>query len=552
MKVVTALWALNTVYNVIKVTNGLISAANVILGKTFVVTAGQITLATGAVKLFRTALITTGIGALIVGLGFIIEAIINTGDASANGAPKVNRFTQSINESGNAAQTAAGKYRMAKTEAGNYIRVLAHVPKAGKTSVLDDYAYGLKTNAKKKKEIDPMAEFLKSFENGGSGATKAKAAGEKAGKSFVDGVSLAVKNNAKRAAEQLAKFVEQTPIKDEWKELGSSLGNNLITGLQKSFERLGRVYAGSIVKGYKEIYKKLANLQDAFVARTQFQTQLKENIMSMFDFKSIKTGLSGIIKQFKDQVEQTKKFRDNLIELQKLGLSGELFRKIAEGQDFNTAAELVKGGAGAVGEINALYGQLQGFSEEISTVSGNALYNLGVDAATGYVRTLESGFTSLQKEQELFARKAKIQNQQRTLGLILSGNLTNPTTMSREQIQAEYDKLAGEFQRDFGRGGRFTNQLSNVQSRTNLDQYFLGGGQMNGNIANQLAYLDLGRSAQITADRAAREQARAERYGRSINVNVSGGISTSAQIGQSVVEAIRAYERSSGQVYASA
>jgi hypothetical protein len=145
IKVISTLYLLNTAYNLIKVTAGLVNVATTILGNTFTITAGKIGLATGAVKLFRTALITTGIGALVVALGFVIEAIINTSNAAEDGEPKVNRFTQAINNSGNEAKTAANKYRMAQTEAGNYIRVLAHIPKAGQTSVLDDYAYNIRT-----------------------------------------------------------------------------------------------------------------------------------------------------------------------------------------------------------------------------------------------------------------------------------------------------------------------------------------------------------------------------------------------------------------------
>lgn len=109
MKVVTALFVLNTTYNVVRAATGLFSAAAFILGNTFVVTAGKIGLATGAVKLFRTALITTGIGALVVGLGFIIEAIINTNEAAQNG-------TQDVDDYGAAVRRSATKTTNASVE----------------------------------------------------------------------------------------------------------------------------------------------------------------------------------------------------------------------------------------------------------------------------------------------------------------------------------------------------------------------------------------------------------------------------------------------------
>lgn len=422
---------------------------------------------------------------------------------------------------------------------------------------IDDTAAQMAASAEKLANLKVPSPQMEKFE-GSKGQASAKKAGQKTAKTFMTGVEMELARQKAKLDKILADFAEATPVKDEWTELGSVLGNQIIGGLSKSIEKVGSFIGNKSIRAFKEIYKKAAALQDAFVARTQFQTKLKEDIMSMFDFQNIKNGLGGIIKQFKDQVEQTKKFRDNLIELQKLGLSGDLFRKIAESQDFDAAAELVKGGAGAVGEINSLYGQLQGFSNEIATVSGNALYNLGVDSATGFVRTLEEGFVSLKSLADLEKQKAQVIAAQNAAAALTPFN----SGLNPDQIKAIQKKAAEDYQYYLGRfvdpitgqrrEGILRGPLQNAQLRTNLDQYFLGGGQMNGDVSNQLAYLGLGRGSQIAAERAAREQARAERYGRSVTVNVNGGISTSAQIGQSVVDAIRAYERSSGQVFASA
>ncbi len=381
----------------------------------------------------------------------------------------------------------------------------------------------------------------------------AKAAGKKAGGNFVGSFQNAINEFNKafpRKWKELAtKFLDANAVKPEWTEFGSKLGNTLINGLRKNIEkrRLGLQFL-------KPIYEQATKLQDAFAARTQYQVKLKEDIMGMFDFKDVKNGLSGIIKQFKDQVEQTKKFKENLAELQKLGLSGGVFQKIVEGQDFNTAAELVKGGAAAVGEVNTLFGQLTGFADEIATISGNQLYNLGVDAATGFTRTLEDGFGTLdtlyKKSVSQMRLLSKVQNLQM---LVESPNYRQIMGVSLEQAQAELATTQARYTAAYGPGGSQVRPMQNLNLRAGLDQYFLGGGQMSGNISNQLAYLGLGANAQAAADQAARQARReARQQGSNISINVNGGISTSAQIGQSVVEAIRAYERSSGQVYASA
>jgi hypothetical protein len=80
--IVIGLFALNTMYKTVVVAQAAFSAATAI--NTFVVgqmTAG-VSLATIALKLFRTALITTGIGAVLVGLGFLADYLINASGAT--------------------------------------------------------------------------------------------------------------------------------------------------------------------------------------------------------------------------------------------------------------------------------------------------------------------------------------------------------------------------------------------------------------------------------------------------------------------------------------
>ena len=570
--VVIGIFALNTAYKLMQVAIGISTVATQLKTWYMAQLATGLTATTIATNLFSSALRLIPWVAAAAGAAMLTTQIANSGES----LDKYTTYLASSDEKLSDFEITAGAFALRGADImaewsplnawfRDFLYQLAEIPKdidinvklktstaydTAETKRLTEQAFGrgaLDMSLGKWETVDPDPK-----------GTGAKAAGKAAGNSFVSGVELAVKANAKKLQEILTKFTAETPIKDDWTQFGSTLGNQIIGGLSKSIEKIGPFIGSKSIKAFKGLYKQAAALQDAFVARTQFQTQLKENIMSMFDFKAVKTGLSGIIKQFKDQVAQTKKFRDNLVELQKLGLSGDLFRKIAEGQDFATASELVKGGAGAVSEINSLYGQLQGFSNEIATVSGNALYNLGVDSATGFVRTLEDGFMSLKSLADLERKKAQVIAAQNSAAALTPFN----SGLSPAKIKAIQKKAAEDYQYYLGRSvdpitgqrreGVLRGPLENAQSRGNLDQYFLGGGQMTGNISNQLAYLDLGRNAQIAAERSAKEQARAERAGRSINVNVNGGLSTSAQIGQSVVEAIRAYERSSGQVYASA
>jgi vacuolar-type H+-ATPase subunit E/Vma4 len=91
---VIGLFALNTIYKLVTISMGLASAATAI--QTFVM--GQLTagvsLATIALKLFRTALITTGIGAVLVGLGFLADWMINASTATDKADSSLKDFTK--------------------------------------------------------------------------------------------------------------------------------------------------------------------------------------------------------------------------------------------------------------------------------------------------------------------------------------------------------------------------------------------------------------------------------------------------------------------------
>ena len=79
---VIALFALNTIYKLVTIATGLFSAASAIAGYVAGQMAAGVGLATIALGALRTALITTGIGALIVGLGFLTDWFIKQAEAS--------------------------------------------------------------------------------------------------------------------------------------------------------------------------------------------------------------------------------------------------------------------------------------------------------------------------------------------------------------------------------------------------------------------------------------------------------------------------------------
>jgi hypothetical protein len=104
---VIALFALNTIYKLVTIATGLFSAASAIAGYVAGQMAAGVGLATIALTALRTALITTGIGALIVGLGFLANWFITSAEATNTAAGATNNYGKQLAMSADQAERLA-------------------------------------------------------------------------------------------------------------------------------------------------------------------------------------------------------------------------------------------------------------------------------------------------------------------------------------------------------------------------------------------------------------------------------------------------------------
>lgn len=401
---------------------------------------------------------------------------------------------------------------------------------------IDNSAKSMGEQFKMPPKITPQID---DYKGPGAGKKAGAKAGKDFGKGFANSAADALAKEKALIQEALTAFTESTPIGDEWEKYGSKLGNEIVKGLQKSLGAIagmGGLKASdikNISKGLKTVYDRVAILQDRIVERSKFQEQLRGDILSTFDFSNLGKGVDSIIKKFRKQVEQTKQFRDNLATLGQQGLNQDLYRKLVDNMDFASAAQLVKGGASAVSELNGLYGELQTFASDITTSAGNQLYNLGVDAGTGFIRTLEDGLGTLssfakmkQKEASLSAAIAQLVNY-RDMPNSQRGMVGALSAAQKAEINAQIAALV-ETRATLQK----TKSFNNLGMQSLLDSYFAQTGQM----------------ATFTATGAYAAPQRSSRGGQVINLNVNGGINTSLEIGREIIKALKAYERANGVV----
>jgi hypothetical protein len=419
-RLATTLFLLNTAFNATKAAVGLFNVASVILGNTFVVTAGKIGLATGAVKLFRTALITTGIGALVVGLGFIIEAIINTNNASKDGTPTVTNYGGALRKSGADAEWAASKYGVA----------------AGAARDLASATRGIATNADRSSfgptvtGTSPQASFIPTIPT-----PSAINSGKKAAKKTVS-VVKALKKDLETEQKKQAAFVRLTEKKGLSEGLATQiLGGSkplktaakIVQGTKKAAKDLQKIF-NTTAAGQQEASNRLAeetaqaaedlrkfqqaqaeaerqgaealaefNRQEQERAREEQAileerervyksfadsvsstfSKIKDDILGAFSLPQMGGSTDAIIRNMDKLLTRVKAFSGNITRLSSMGLDPKLLQQVINAGPIagaKLAANLVAGGVGGLSAINRGYAELGNVAGEIGMTGTQALF----------------------------------------------------------------------------------------------------------------------------------------------------------------------------------
>jgi len=249
-------------------------------------------------------------------------------------------------------------------------------------------------------------------------------------------------------------------------------------------------YAKSLKEGLLQALKDANGaLDDAKKALTDYADTVAKGLLDAFSFKDAKeagdeTG-GGFLAGLRTQVTGIKNYTNDVQKALNLGLSQDaLAAVLAAGSDAGAsiAAELVAGGKAAIDETNALVDSANMAAQKVGINAGTAWYQAGVDNAQKTVAGLQAEIDTL-----------------------------------TPKMMRQMDKLANKLKRTVD----VTVRVNEVVTRVT-------GGVMN---TPTVAPISSRVSAQSAGD---------------TNINITGGISTSAEIGEAVVNAIRAYNRAAG------
>jgi len=386
MKVVTALFILNTAYNVGRVAVGLYNAAAVILNNTFVMTAGKIGLATGALKFFKTALITTGIGALVVALGLIVQGATEIDSTYRKTTPVVASFGTAVLNSGKDAEWAAGKYGSAAAAAQGFAQAAGSFKGISAGASAADLA---KTFGPLPKNTDPLAQLLNPNKKTGTVAKtvsgmksitqnlkvevkKQAAVGKLATKGISGGLAAQILGGpeplktankiikgTKKAAQDLQNMFNQT-----------AAGKSEIESFSETIEEAVKPDTSAVDEA-ERVYKSFADsVADTF-------SSIKDSIMGAFSLPELGGSTDSIIRNMDKLLARTKDFSSNITKLSSMGLDPKLLQQVINSGPIagaKLAANLVAGGANALGTINAGYAELGTVAGEIGMTGTQALF----------------------------------------------------------------------------------------------------------------------------------------------------------------------------------
>ena len=291
--------------------------------------------------------------------------------------------------------------------------------------------------------------------------------------------------------------------------------------LTKAFEDNGPAAAGATkeVESFAAALKdKLGEaLQDAKDALTDAQTEfadfatsVSDSIKSAFSFADAQTAGTeagaGFLDGLRSQVAGIVDYAAKIQQLLDSNLSQEaLAQVLASGAEAGTAIadQLIAGGQAAIDETNALVDSANAAAAKVGLNAAAKWYQAGIDSATGIVNGLQAELDKL-----------------------------------TPKLMAKMDAIAAKMKRTV------TIDVL-VNERVNKIVASVGGipAMAEGGIVNKPTLALIGEAGPEAVVPLSKMNAGG---GGDVNINVTGGLATSAEIGQSVVNALRAYSRSAG------
>jgi len=352
-------------------------------------------------------------------------------------------------------------------------------------------------------KIKETTGILKALQNPLSSAwyllTKVREAFEGAGPA-----TGAFNNDLRRSAQQTMRMSDEAGIFNKnLRDTETATG-----GAKKEVES----YAKALKEGLGDALDNAKDaLDDAKDAFNDFSTTVSDGIKSAFSFADAQaageeTG-AGFLDGLRTQVAGVVEYARKIQALLDAGLSKDALARVLESgavAGASIAGQLIAGGETAINETNALVDSANSAAEKVGMNAAAKWYQSGIDTAQSMV-------DGIQKQLDLMTPK----------------------------LMAKMDAIAAKMKRTVDIDVRVTETVNKIVAT------IAGGGipkMAEGGIVSRPTLALIGEAG----PEAVVPLSKMSSGGGDVNINVTGGLSTSAEIGQAITNALRAYSRSAG------
>ncbi len=281
-----------------------------------------------------------------------------------------------------------------------------------------------------------------------------------------------------------------------------------VGGAKKEVESFAEALKEKLTEAVDTAKDKLAEAQGEFDG---FATKVSDAVKGALDFnaalESGNYGFKGFLDALRDQVKGVVEYSVNLGKALEMGLSQDALGYVIDAGNVagaEIANELVKGGQAAIDETNALVDAAKRAADKVGIEAANRWYKSGVDQAKFIVDGLQAELNKL-----------------------------------TPKLMAQMDAIAAKLKRNVDIDVIITERVNKVVTTITGAAPGLPTTTLP-KIVTPIVPLPAPRPI----DRPGGPMGALGSAG--VTVNVTGGLSTSAEIGQSVVNALRAYSRTAG------
>ena len=314
----------------------------------------------------------------------------------------------------------------------------------------------------------------------------------------------AYNDNLRRSAQQTMRMADEAGIFNrKFTDTETAVG-----GAKKEVESYAKALKEGLGNALDDAKDALDDAKDAF---NDFATSVADGIKSAFSFADAQTAGeetgAGFLDGLRSQVAGVVEYARKIQQLLDKNLSREaLAQVLASGAEAGMAIadQLIAGGQTAIDETNALVDSANAAAEKVGMNAAAKWYQGGIDVALNMVN-------GIQAQLDLMTPK----------------------------LMAKMDAIAAKMKRTVDIDVRVTETVSRVVAT------IAAGGipkMAEGGIVSRPTLALIGEAG----PEAVVPLSKMGSGGGDVNINVTGGLSTSAEIGQSVVNALRAYSRSAG------